>query len=196
MEIAIPTLIALQQSDPKQFYAELHKSYYRILCAVAFEKVGRSCIAEELVQDVFLKLMKNGNAIEIHNRSALIGFLQTTVNNAAIDLLRSRQMKIESQSCELDEQDQQAPRVCGQSEQALAVQEILSKLPEKQRHVMAMRISGLTLDEVVRLFTDGNRIKPSTIRSTYYRARRSFIKHWSGGGGGGTNQVFQARATL
>jgi RNA polymerase sigma-70 factor (ECF subfamily) len=69
-------------------YEELYKLYYVYLCLLAGHITGNRSEAEEIVSDVFFKIWKNRQIIEIN--ISLKGYLARSVRNTALNYLELR----------------------------------------------------------------------------------------------------------
>ena len=66
----------------------IYESYYRKIFIYAFKYVKSTVDAEEITQEVFLKLwLRDPNALPINN---LNGYFQTLVRNRSLDMLRRK----------------------------------------------------------------------------------------------------------
>ncbi len=76
-----------QQSDYKAFEVLFHK-YYEYLCNYALKFVPSPQIAEEVVSDVFYKVWKNRERIEI--KTSFESYVFKAVKNQSLDFLKSK----------------------------------------------------------------------------------------------------------
>lgn len=72
-------------NDYKAFQELFHK-YYSALCQQAYMLTHSSDIAEEIVSDVFLKVWKNRESLQI--KISILAYLMKATRNASIDYLR------------------------------------------------------------------------------------------------------------
>ncbi len=82
----------LSQGSEKAF-EETFQTYFKVLTVFAKKFVNDLDIAEDLVQEVLLKLYENRSAIQFH--TSLKAFLYQSVRNKSIDYLRSTKTKSE-----------------------------------------------------------------------------------------------------
>src|SRR5689334_4147111 len=71
---------------------ELYRRHAALCTAVANRMVGRSHLAEEIVQDVFLRFWKSADRYD-SNRGTVCTFLVAATRHAAIDVLRSERAR-------------------------------------------------------------------------------------------------------
>ena len=76
----------------------LFRSYYGALLFIATDILRDRQLAEEAVQDVFIKLWKTGSTLSIN--SSLNSYLTTMVRNRCIDYLRAGERRIKTVSIE------------------------------------------------------------------------------------------------
>lgn len=70
-------------------FAELFSNYHELVLRAAYRVTGNRQDAEDVLQTVFLRLMKNQEQVVISGNPG--GYLRRSAVNAGIDLLRSRQ---------------------------------------------------------------------------------------------------------
>ena len=111
------------------------------LAAYAYSIVGRFSDAEDVVQQVFLKLLRGTRAAPDEPPA----YLYRAVRNASLNARRSGARETSRE----DLGESLFSRGDGDRESALALEKALGELPEEQREVVIMRIwSGMTLEEV------------------------------------------------
>lgn len=67
-------------------FSHMYERFYSPLCLFACRYTGRKDIAEEIVQEVFLKLWKEREVIEIHG--SLRSYLFTSVKNGSLNYIK------------------------------------------------------------------------------------------------------------
>ena len=75
----------------QEAFQKIFETYFKVLVVFAKRFVQDLSIAEDLVQDVFVKLYEKRNTIQFH--SSLKSFLFQAVHNKCIDYLRSVKVK-------------------------------------------------------------------------------------------------------
>ncbi|TDB65981.1 RNA polymerase sigma-70 factor [Arundinibacter roseus] len=73
-------------------YRELFTRYYRSLCTYAMRVVVVREVAEEVVSDVFVKLWKNREQIEVH--TSFEAYMYRAVRNQSLDYLKLRMHRV------------------------------------------------------------------------------------------------------
>ena len=134
-------------------YEALFKEHYRPLCAFAFQYVKSSDDAEEVVQDLFVKLWQDRKKLNI--TSSLKAYLFTAVRNRSLNAI-NKLKRNEALSDEMVDIDQNLPT--GQAGEVdedeeemrnARVRSAIEQLPEMRRKVFKMsRFDGLKYREI------------------------------------------------
>jgi RNA polymerase sigma-70 factor (ECF subfamily) len=126
----------------------LYDRHSSLVYAIAFKVLRQSQEAEDLTQDIFVKLM-NGSAYD-PRRGSLRTFLAILTRSRALDRVRSRQRQTQRQretQSVLQEARQPSAAIdeMSQQEQNQVVRSALSQLPEQQQQLLRMSYyDGLT----------------------------------------------------
>jgi RNA polymerase sigma factor (sigma-70 family) len=118
----------------------LYDQHGPALLAYACSFVADGAIAEDVVHQVFMKLLQGRASFP----DAPLGYLYRAVRNAALNVRRNgrRDRQVDLDSAWFAHRG-------GDREAALALQAALLELPEEQREVVIMRVwSGMTLEEI------------------------------------------------
>ena len=152
-------------------------SHYRLLYAYALGIVHREEIARDIVQEVFLKLWRNRQRIEIN--TSLKAYLIRMTRNQCIDTLRDgkyankENINIDDILCRieimgLDETDPVFDRLYSDELQS-RFQEAVEKLPEQCKKIFLLnRQQGLSYLEIAKLLD----ISHSTVKNQMVIAMR------------------------
>ncbi len=142
------------------FYREHQTGLVRL----AMMLVGDEATAEDVVQDVFVRLHRNAPALR--DEQKLLAYVRSSVLNGCRSVLRRR--KLVRRHAERYE-----PPVWSAESQAMLgedhreVMRALHRLPRRQREVLVLRFyADLPDDEIATTL----RFRPSTVRSTMSRA--------------------------
>lgn len=143
----------LQDSDRTAF-DEIVRSHDARLRAVAHRVVGCPDTAAEVVQDVFFRLWRDRETIEI--RDHLGGYLARAVRNRALD--RQKRLRLEYRWLErelIEVERAEVERVAGSitdsaaSDRSVLVAQALDQLPSRRREIMLLRWrDGLSYNEI------------------------------------------------
>lgn len=139
-------LAAALAAHDEEALAELYKRYGLIAYTTADRILHDPAIAEDVVQDAFLKLWKNAPHFAA-SRGSLRTWLTTAVRNRAIDRLRGRSAH-EREECELtpglkvtEPMSDPSSRISVAVERT-AVREALDSLPRQQRLAVELAYFG------------------------------------------------------
>jgi RNA polymerase sigma-70 factor, ECF subfamily len=144
-------VVRLQRRDP-QALAELYDRYGRLAYSLIVRVVRDGALAEDLVQETFLRVWNRAQGIDA-TRGAVGPWLLAVARNRAIDYLRSASGR-ERNALELEEVDHPSlytdmERDILASDKARAVRAALAKLAPKQREVIELAyFEGLTQTEM------------------------------------------------
>ncbi len=161
-------------SGDKNAFELLFKTYYSSLVLIAKDILWDSRLAEETVQDVFVKLWKNANDLSIN--TSLSSYLVSMVRNRSIDYLRAKARQIKTVSIEnweiqaklhdlgigatFDEELFPAPL-------EIALKQALEQLPPQCKQIFVLnRFDGYTPKEISKMLD----ISTSTVKTQITRA--------------------------
>ncbi len=129
----------------------LYRYFYRALVVFSNQIVQSSGIAEELVQDIFLKIWKKRPSFK--TTGALKAYLYNSVRNASISYLRHE--KVERGRIEAIKRDFSEMQIDDSGELLLHREEVyrelllaIDALPRRQRELFFMMVQGKTCEEI------------------------------------------------
>lgn len=156
--------------------AALIEDYADLLVWHAFRLLGSMPDAEDVVQDVFIRVFSSGPRDEVDSVRA---YLYRAVGNACTDLLRSR-ARSDRRHEPLDV-DRLATGADGPPEAAQAVEESarierrLARLPREQAEVIRLRVfDGLRLNEIAEVLDCPINTVSSRLRYGFQKLREAF----------------------
>ena len=148
-----PDLAArLKRRDP-QAMADLYDRYGRLAYSLILRIVRDAALAEDLVQETFLRVWNRAQAFD-EERGALGPWLLAVARNRAIDYLRSSDGRMARSAYELVEMENPAlfanlESQVVSSDQARLIRQALTKLNPSQRNVIEMAyFEGLSQTEM------------------------------------------------
>lgn len=156
--------------DSKEF-SQVVMPHSRRMFAVAFRFLQRPEEAEDLLQDVMMKLWQIRDSLPPDNE--LLPFLLTVVRNLCLDRLRSRQIKddtIEDVDISLDYiQPLDIDDKVEEKDRLRHLLGLINQLPPDQQKVLRLRaIDDLSTDEIAKQLN----ITPENVRQLLSRARK------------------------
>jgi RNA polymerase sigma-70 factor (ECF subfamily) len=147
------TLIRGLQRKDSDAMAGLYDRFGRTAYSVIFSIVRDSAVAEDLVQETFLRVWNRAQTFD-GERAALGPWLLAIARNRAIDHVRSAGARMEKNAFELDAHEHPSlfvdmERDLVNSDHARVIQKALAKLSENQRQVIHLAYyEGLSQSEM------------------------------------------------
>jgi RNA polymerase sigma-70 factor (ECF subfamily) len=123
---------------------EIYQRYSRSIYSLSFRILREAALAEDVVQEVFLRLWRQPTAYDAA-RGTLSSWLMSVAHHRSIDMLRRRKTRAEQSLPEdwasdhivengaLDPAD-----MAGQQDQAAAIRRALTRIPLEQRKAIEM----------------------------------------------------------
>jgi RNA polymerase sigma-70 factor (ECF subfamily) len=157
-------------SDLKKIIHE----HYATLCAVAVRFVKSPDVAEDIVQEAIIKYWEHREEKEILS----IGrYLFTLVKHASLNYLRGEQRAAKRHDKYAKEKEEEEPQVLNQlieEEHNQMLREAIKQLPDMQARIIRAGYSGLTNQEIAKLF----QITIPTLKSLRYDALRKLREYF------------------
>lgn len=147
-------LIDLLRSGEKSGLSYLYDHYSRALYGVIIRIVGKEAVAEEVLQDVFIKIWDRFNHYD-PSRGRLFTWMVNIARNQAIDRTRSKEITKDQKTGKLDPvvSDIDHRDFTEQNVDAIGLTETLKSLPDDQRFVVEqLYLKGYTQSEVAEEF--------------------------------------------
>ena len=140
-------LIARMRAGDKEAMAAVYDRYRGIVYAVALRVLGNTTAAEDVLQEVFLRLWRNPNSFDAE-RGELPAWLAVIARNRSIDYLRQRPPEDDieefSISSNIDLEDGFA-----RMQAVEKIRAVISQLPQEQRKSLEMvYFDGMTQSEI------------------------------------------------
>jgi RNA polymerase sigma-70 factor (ECF subfamily) len=169
-------LVELREGSEKDFDA-LYKLYRERLYGTVYNLIKSHEFAEEILQDVFIKIWLNRSSIDLSK--SFSAYLDTIAKNTVYDYFR----KIASDNAKIEQlilimkkcEPANAESLIALKEVQSHLDDILFKLPQKCREVYVLcRIEGRSHEEVSKLLN----ISKSTINNHIMKASRIVKANW------------------
>ncbi|QHT66492.1 RNA polymerase sigma-70 factor [Rhodocytophaga rosea] len=166
-------LLMLRKTDETKFIELLFKQYYSPLCRTVNRMVNDTDAAEDLVQDVFMKMWNNRQTLEIN--FSFKSYLYRSAINAALNHLEKNKKNvaledsnfIEPTSSEADEQ-------LHYSEVQQRVQEATDALPPACKTIFVLsRHENMSYKEIA----EALQISPKTVENQMGKALKHFREY-------------------
>jgi RNA polymerase sigma-70 factor (ECF subfamily) len=141
-------------SDPTTF-ARVYDEHYRGVHATAYRVLGNAAQAQDVVQDVFVRVWKNPQKFDAR-RGELGSYLRLMARSRAVDLWRESQAAGRASDRLKVVVAHEAPRDADQPDHLAlqdadrsTVREALGRLPDPQREALVLAYwGGLTADQI------------------------------------------------
>ncbi len=159
-----------------QEFSSLFRKYYEPLYFFAGRFVNDPISAENIVQDVFVKMWEEKEKLNIH--SNLKAYLYTSVKNSCINLVKRENFfsSVEEDAEYEDDTIKLPSRVLEEKEVAETVNNAIKQLPEKCRQIFMMsKFDELSYQEIA----DLQNISINTVKTQLKRAVKFLAKSLS-----------------
>lgn len=117
-------------------FEQLFRAHYKELHRYAFRYLGDSASAEEVVQQVFLRLWEKDWEHQVH--TSLKSYLYRAIYNESMNVLKKEQRKLKYQSYEIHRQELEPAVDESTKDLDKKLQLALAGLPEKSRTVFEL----------------------------------------------------------
>lgn len=158
------TLRRAQRGEPSAFEA-IYRQYRRASYTLALRVLGDTAAAEDVVQDVFVRLF---DAIRRFRGDAPFGaWLRRMVSNATVDEIRRRRWLDDSVT---PESFAASHLVSGLPEQQVEAWNLLQRIPPVARAVLVLHVlEGYTHKEMAQMFGQSESYSKSILARTLHR---------------------------
>jgi RNA polymerase sigma-70 factor (family 1) len=161
------------RAGDEQVYLDIYHRYNKRLYSFAFQYLKSHELAQDVVQEVFIKLWEHRQEI---NTSAK-GFLFTSVRNHVLNMIRNNRRK----TLKKIQIEQERKRPVNKTEEVILYSEYqrilamgVDELPVGKREIFDLKtVQGLSNDEIASKLD----ITINTVKSQYYQASK-FIKKY------------------
>jgi RNA polymerase sigma-70 factor (ECF subfamily) len=176
---AIETLIQRCLSGDQRAWEQIVRLYWRKVFNIAYKFVGKHDEAEDLAQDVFLKIFKSLDTFD--RRANFQTWLISVSRNLCIDHYRSVRKERETIDRDVDANELSPASVdpgpiaaLEQRDRVVLLKVALAELPETLRTAVLMRdIQEMSYQEIA----DKLRLPEGTVKSRINRGRTELARH-------------------
>jgi RNA polymerase sigma-70 factor (ECF subfamily) len=165
-----PRLLRLLRTGDTSAFARLYERYRGLLYAYCVRILIDPSLAEDAVQETFLKLRSHAGGIT--DPGVLRSWLYRVARNEALGMVRQRRngRTVDPESAWDNETPESA---LDRKDAAGMVQSVLSALKEEYRDVIVLReFEGLTYAEIAAVTGDSE----SSVKSRLFKARKALAK--------------------
>lgn len=170
VKVAIEIISKAQQGDLKAF-EEIYTTLFGYVSNVACRMVGNMEDAEEITQDVFMKIHRHLKDFQFQSSLSTWAY-RITVNSAINHLKKESQKKKNVPYIDDISAQAQQPSLAHQEYQEKLISDMLASLNPEQRTVIVLRgMEGLSYEEIAQTL----QIPINTVRSRIKRARETML---------------------
>ena len=166
--------ITLDENEifPIENFEDLYSEYYDCLKNYVSRLLCYGSAAEEIVQEVFIKLYNNKKKITSQN---IKGWLYTVAHNDTVNYLRKNSKTIVELKEEFMGSDNPIDKKIEKKFNRMIISQVLVKMPKKQ--VTAILLKDMDRHSYSEIATIMN-ISYEAVKSLIYRGRQNFIKYY------------------
>jgi RNA polymerase sigma-70 factor (ECF subfamily) len=178
-------LIRLIANSRSEALSVLYDRYSRLVFSLAFNSVGDLDAAEEITQDVFLRVWKNAHSYRAE-KAQVNTWISSITRYRAIDFLRKRSSRLHSKSISWDDLSPNAVSFDAgnnpenRTERSLDAQRVrsaVSQLPDEQKQALALAyFYGLTHSQIAEYLEQPLGTIKTRIRLGMQKLRKAFME--------------------
>jgi RNA polymerase sigma-70 factor, ECF subfamily len=168
-------LLHLQKADETRFIELLFKHYYAPLCRTVNRMVRDTDAAEDLVQDVFVKVWNNRQALEIN--FSIKSYLYRSAINAALNYLEKNKKQVPmEEAAVLEPSANNVEDMLNAAEVQQRVSEATEALPPACKTIFILsRHENMSYKEIA----DTLNLSPKTVENQMGKALKHFREYLS-----------------
>ena len=144
----------MDDSSPNAI-SELYDRYNRLVYSLAYFIVGDTSTAEEVTQDVFLRIWEKASTYR-EDEAKVNTWLTSITRYRAIDILRKRRIRVDTEAIGLEDiplklipNDSSVEELTEKTDRRITIRKAILTLPEEQRRVLYLAyFSGLSHSEI------------------------------------------------
>jgi RNA polymerase sigma-70 factor (ECF subfamily) len=171
-------LLVRSQRGDREAFRDLYRALYGPVSRYLRRRVSRAADAEELVGQVFFRLLESLDRIDPRKGTVLV-YALSMARNALVDEARSRAGLVPEEAAAAVPDSQAGPleRLLG-DEDAMKVRSELAKLPAETRELLMLRFGdGLRFAEIAQVLG----LSEAAVRQRTSRAVRELRSRWDAG---------------
>lgn len=146
-EKELPARVSLEDPDALE---QLIRSYYAVLCRFAENFLPDASLAEDIVQETFIKLWKSGKSFD--SIKALKAYLYTITRNGCLDMIRTRnRMDNRHQQATAGSEEATEPVLAAiiRAESIALIYQAVKAMPAKTQEIFILSYrEGMTVSEI------------------------------------------------
>ena len=167
------------QNGNKQAFNELITFYYPFLFKFLLKITNKNDVAEDLVQETFLKLIKNIDKFSIKGKAKFSTYLITIAKNCYLDHLKKHNKELQNVNINEVSNNISSEYDYFKNEDYNTLLKEINRLPKLQREVIKLKyLEGYTLDEIAKIQNTNS----NTIKSRLFESRKKLKDKLKGSG--------------
>ncbi len=170
------SLVALLKKRDRPAFEHMYRRYSSALLGILLKAVENEEIANDLLQEVFIKIWKNIDAY-LPERGRLYTWMLNIARNTGIDYLRSKQSKQDNQNQTIDDVVYHVDRENQVSQQVdmIGIRSLVERLPPGQQLVLEyVYFKGYTQEDASRELNIPLGTVKTRIRAAILELRKEF----------------------
>lgn len=165
-------LLAGLQSHDQQAYSFLYDHYSKALFAIIYQFLPQQEIAEDVLQDVFVKIWQNIKSYDA-SKGRLYTWMLNIARNSAIDRTRSKDFNNRGKTIELSDNVYSEKEGIEIKIDDVGLKKTLEQLPEENRKLLEFAyFQGYTQEEISKILNIPLGTVKTRIRSTIIQLRK------------------------
>lgn len=165
-----------EHDSPEEKVEVYFKRHYAALCQPVYRMLGDKALAEDLVQEVFVKVWERRNQLTFNDR--FIYYLKRSCYHAALSYLASNPHQLTTEASPLLPDSQLSDEPLQYTELQQEVRRAISRLPEKTRLVFSLvRYEELSYREVAESLQISTKAVEKHMTLALKRLRESLHHH-------------------
>jgi RNA polymerase sigma factor (sigma-70 family) len=165
-------LLAGLQSHDEQAFSYLYDRYSKALFSIILPIIPQQEIAEDVLQEVFLKIWQNIKSYDA-SKGRLYTWMLNIARNQSIDRTRSKEFNNRTKTTELSETVYNDRQTVEAGIDDVGLKKTLSNLPEENRKLLELTyFQGYTQEEISKLLNIPLGTVKTRIRATIIQLRK------------------------
>lgn len=170
-------LIKQCQKGNKEAFNELIKIYYPYLFKFLLKLTSKKEIAEDLVQETFIKIINNIEQFNVHSKTSFSTYLLTIAKHTYIDYLRKNNKELADIDINTLPDQKDFTSTISSHENYQTLLEKIDHLPSLQKEAIKLKyLEGYTLEETAKK----QQVSSKTIKSRLFEARKKLKEKLKG----------------
>lgn len=171
-----PAILAIEDEDDRSFMENLYRSYYRLMYHEIFTVTSDPWLAEDILQNVVISLIRNLSTIKKLSTARLVNYIKTSSINTSYNYLRkNRKLAVSTFTdlkyiAEILDSEEKGPELLYlQKEDAQKFMAVFHELDAKDQYLLTSRfVEGKSYSSMA----SDLGIQPNSVRMAVTRAKR------------------------